>query len=96
MLSEASSTERTGRITRTLVRAAEQLGTAEDVSGNAAGRGGGLGGAASQQTQQVRVASAPKTARWLWLAVEGGEAVGVMEMFMSLVGGGGLRVKRVG
>lgn len=58
-MSESSSTARTGRITRTLVRAAEKLGVAEgtDGGGSGLGRGGGLGGggSASQQTQQVSV-----------------------------------------
>ena len=56
VLSESSTTARTGRITRTLVRAAEKLGTADggDAGGSGAGRGG-LGGGGSQQSQQVRV-----------------------------------------
>lgn len=55
VLSESSTTARTGRITRTLVRAAEKLGTADggDAGGSGAGRGG-LGGGGSQQSQQVR------------------------------------------
>lgn len=56
VLSESSTTARTGRITRTLVRAAEKLGTAPDggeTGGISTGRGGVMGGGGSQQSQQV-------------------------------------------
>lgn len=53
-LSESSCTERTGRITRSLVRAAEKLGTAEETYVTSGARSGSsMGGAVSQQTQQV-------------------------------------------